>query len=166
MEPDFLKKAGNKPPFEVPAGYFKQLHQRITEETRRDRNALRDEPIPVFPAAVSENPFAVPEGYFETLPGQISRRLNKQKSAIHDRSIYYKTAIAACLALLLGIAGVIQVKKMIQADNFIANIANFDEEILVEEYLEARLSATEEQPGEMETYILNQVDEGMLIQEL
>src|SRR3546814_5078254 len=56
MEPDFLKKAGNKPPFEVPAGYFKQLHQRITEETRRDRNALRDEPIPVFPAAVSENP--------------------------------------------------------------------------------------------------------------
>src|SRR5690606_31640088 len=116
--------------------------------------------------------FGVPEGYFDSLPRRIAQRTadiaqNRDlPEVLPAKRITLTAAVAACLALLLGFAGVMQVKKLSQPDNFLANIATFDEEILVEEYLEAGLTATETQPSEVETYIMNQVDEGLLIQEL
>lgn len=167
MEPEFLKNTEKKLPFQIPEGYFEKLQRDISGKVRRaaqEAPAPRVQEEPGLPVAASGTVFHVPDGYFDSLPGRIHLQLHGQGGTAH--TAWYKTAIAACLTLLLGTLGVIQVEKMNEPEYSIANIRNFDEEILVQEYLESWASAPEEQPGEIETYLLNQVDEGLLIQEL
>lgn len=167
MEPEFLKNTQQKLPFQIPEGYFEKLRRDISDKVR---DAAPETPVsrkkdePALPMAASGTVFHVPDGYFDSLPGRIHAQLRGQGGTV--QTTWYKTVIAACLALLLGTLGVIQVEKINEPEYSIVNIRNFDEEILVQEYLESWASAPEEQPGEIETYLLNQVDEGLLIQEL
>jgi hypothetical protein len=67
--PAFLASGKNSEPYEVPAGYFESLSDRI-----RDRIEL-EELAPVFSSILRpENP-TVPAGYFKDLPGTISSSL-------------------------------------------------------------------------------------------
>lgn len=124
-----------------------------------------------------EMPFEVPEGYFRTLPGRISRRIGQEAETSPDRAAQappvfrraerFKTAAAACIALLLGVLGILQVaRNRDSATNSATSVMNFDQDILIQEYLKTYDPEAEEKPGELETYLLNQVEEGMLLQEL
>ncbi|QEC51017.1 hypothetical protein EDD80_101531 [Anseongella ginsenosidimutans] len=160
MEPEFLKNIAKEGPFETPEAYFAKLHKEIMGKVRREEGM----------------PFEVPPAYFDLLPARISLLTSGLAEPVSGTAAghaayrrmdhYIKTAVAACFALLLGILGILQVEKKNEADNSFVNISNFDEEILVQEYLETYLPDSDDESGEMETYILNQVDESLLLQEL
>lgn len=173
MEPEFLKNIAKEGPFEAPEAYFDGLQKEIMGKVRRE------EGTPSLPAAASGSIFQVPPAYFDLLPARIAAGISGRSvpagqlaADMPERTIYrrmdhyVKTAVAACFALLLSILGVLQVEKKNEPDNSFVNISNFDEEILVQEYLETYLPDSEGESGEMETYILNQVDESLLLQEL
>lgn len=178
MESGFLKDMPKKGPFEVPEDYFLQLREEIMDKVSAEKQ------LPALPPAASARAvFQVPPAYFDSLPARIAARTAatglpahaSAKGAVEPVHIpvagrrwdrYYQTAVAACVALLLSIFSVLQVeKKNDPADSFV-NIANFDEETLVQEYLESAPPSGDDQNGELESYFLNQVDESLLLQEL
>lgn len=144
-------------PFKVPAGYFDGLHEKIMSRT-----------VLAGPEG-KETVFQVPSGYFDSLPERIAARIGAGESPAPKTvrwGVYYQTAVAACIALLLSVLSVLQVGKVNEPENSLAILTDFDEELLVQEYLETMLTSADDQTGELEQYILNQVDENLLLQEL
>lgn len=166
MEPDFLSKMERKLPFDVPEGYFGKLNEEIMGRAGREGEQA------AIPEAAAGNIFVVPNGYFSQLPGRLFSRIsqswNTKPATGNLTSLIYvaRTAAAACVALLLGILGVMQVEKQHTDSDSLVNIVNFDEDMLVQEYLETYSPATAKQSPDIETYILNHVDESVILQEL
>lgn len=169
MESKFLKDIPKKGPFEVPEGYFEQLHAQIVDHTCQAGQIAPERAVTAIPGEYG-SVFQVPPGYFDSLPARINSRLAADRPAkpLNTRTTagYFEVAVAACIALMLGILSVLQVEKLNEPDDSIVSATYFGEELLVQEYLETAISLADEQTGELEQYLLNQVEESFLLQEL
>lgn len=174
MSAKFLKNIPREAPFKVPEGYFGELHTRIMARTSQKR--ITHVSVPRRPASPEDFTLKTPPGYFESLPARISNRVARDAAApatrfrenpsIYRRAEGYKIAAAACVTLLLGVLGILQVARKHDTREPATSVMNFDQEILIQEYLEVSDREAENKPGELEIYLLNQVEEGMLLQEL
>ncbi|MBS4012997.1 MAG: hypothetical protein KGZ97_04445 [Bacteroidetes bacterium] len=98
---------------------------KINDELRDEGKLLNSIP--------KQNPFAVPDGFFETLPQSINKRIHKGQqpsllSVLFPKPV--RVAFASIAAIALVFAGVLWFNKIETG-----NIANFDDENYVEEYL-------------------------------
>lgn len=174
MSSEFLKNIPPEVPFRVPEGYFGELHEQIMARTRQE--GIIHASLPRRTAGSADLTFQTPPGYFESLPARISGRINQEAGGPGNRAARnpsvlrpaerYKIAAAACVALLLGVLGILQVAQKRDTGESAAGVMSFDQETLVQEYLKTHDPEDEDQPDELETYLLNQVEEGMLLQEL
>lgn len=167
-DPEFLKDLGKEAPFRVPENYFRDLggkimqtagnSPRVRKEVAERKSVAQAEPEE-FPELPRGNSFSVPEGYFDALPGRIRARIG---GFIPGR--FARIAAAACFTLLLSALGVLQVET--RSGQNLAVLTELDEDILVREYLQAYVKDDGSGQQDLETYILNQVDEDLIMQEL
>jgi hypothetical protein len=90
-------------PFQVPAGYFEDNIQVLPVLTAAD-------PVPSFSRIM---PYEIPAGYFESLPDRILARFAEPKAKVIPimRRKWMKLAVAACVAAVITISGLVYMNR-------------------------------------------------------
>jgi len=147
---------------------------------------------PLLSSVKKENPFIVPENYFEELPAIVQAKCiehEKPSPSIIDLLLGYllkpQYAFAMITVVLLIVAGIYLYKPvhkcMEDLETQLANLStnqtllyideyidDYDEYLLAEAYLEstANESTSQEDPDQLEEYIINHIDETLIMEEL
>ncbi|MCO4294002.1 hypothetical protein NF867_14140 [Solitalea sp. MAHUQ-68] len=183
-----IERVTNKHPFKLPDNYFNSLSDRIQNRLKSEESEDSEFSIP---GLTKKNPFTTPDNYFEELSSIIEEQVFSDIADIelknaHQTFInrFYRMAIAACFTALAGWFGytVYQTSKLDKQINSTANVVKidnqnfdlnyFDESMVVDEVMNAKSINTNykqqdpEKTGKLENYILNNVDEELLLQEL
>lgn len=119
-----LDKMKIKPPFEVPKGFFEDLHKQIQAKTTESESRIVKEEI--------VSPFAVPEGYFDQLNDAILAKAENDDSPdveLKTRNNLWWSVAAAVLLLLVSIPLVLINQETTTEQTMLADVSN--EEILL-----------------------------------
>ncbi|AFD05664.1 hypothetical protein [Solitalea canadensis] len=173
----------NVNPFKTPDDYFNELSTRI-------ENQLKDDDVRLsIPDLNNKNPFTVPDEYFNNLPIAIEEQIfndiaNSEFEQAQKIFVFrfYKLAITACLGALLfwfgsNIYHTSLLDKQMSSPVNVVKIGNhnydlnyFDESMIIDEVINTKVSQNNtqktDQNNKLENYILNNVDEDLLLQEL
>lgn len=175
----------NKNPFKTPDDYFNILSAKIENQLKEDDDDIRLS----VPGLGNKNPFTVPEEYFSKLPNAIEEQIfndiadaefeQAQKTFVFR---FYKLALTACLGGLLfwfgsNVYHTSQLDKQMSSPANVVKIDNrnydlnyFDESMIIDEVINTQVSQNKtqkpDQNTKLENYILNNVDEDLLLQEL
>ncbi|UKJ08839.1 hypothetical protein [Solitalea lacus] len=174
----------NKNPFITPDNYFSSLSKKIHTQLGAEEDSI-DLSIP---SPNNHLPFTIPEGYFDTLSTTVEEKifsdiaLNELKNANNTFiKRFYRLTMAACFALLCTWFGynVYQTSRIdrqmnssvnvVKIDNHNFDLNYFDESMLIEEVInkpKPNEVSEPEKTGKLENYILNNIDEELLLQEL
>ncbi|POY38344.1 hypothetical protein C3K47_02805 [Solitalea longa] len=177
----------NENPFKLPETYFENLSSKIKDQL--DTGDEEDVHLSI-PGLNNINPFTAPTDYFDELPTTIEERVFSEIADIELENAnqtfirrFYRLAIAACFTALASWFGynIYQVNQLDKQMNSTANVVKidnqnfdlnyFDESMLVEEVVNtsagnAAVNPSAEKTRKLENYILNNVDEELLLQEL
>jgi hypothetical protein len=140
--------------------------------TNLDEHNELEHLAPFLSKMKKEDGFTVPENYFEELPSRIQRRINSEK--------YYKTKVIglsknkfiqiAAAACFMIIAGYFITTETIKKNDPLAGITiqdldmnDFDSEMIIDV---AGNVYIKQEPTEMDNYIINHIDEDILIEQL
>ncbi len=144
--------------FDVPDRYFETLQKNILNKT-------------------SENGFFVPDEYFETLEARIQQRIPKGKVIPLNAAIIKKYMIGVAASILF-IAGLFLIKNKtsntiptpIYSEVNVTNLSNEDilnyvdvEDITDSHIGETALNTNDKTQKQVEDYLLNNVDEELII---
>jgi len=86
-----------KHPFQVEAGYFNGLSERIMNAIDAEESDLK------FNLHLKKSPFTVPDGYFDNLSSKIEAKLREEQKEVkfYQRPLSRWLAVAASLVLLI-----------------------------------------------------------------
>lgn len=140
----------------------------------QEQNTDHENLPPFLKEAGKGMPYKVPEGYFEAFPGRIMDRIRQQDLRPAKRGVYYtwigKAAVIAVL-LIMGASAwfytpVWRSMSLSEVDIHSLPIEEIDEELLLEELALNTNPVDSVTSEELETYLLETVEEDLLIQQL
>lgn len=181
MKSSNLNRINRKTPFTTPDDYFKSLEVKILQRV----GTVEEKGENVLSPTLKKEIFTIPEDYFEQMQREIQEKTyqsgNKNRgSRPFFRRLLSRTYlvgdIAACLVLLIAVFGIIKfnTQGIVPVDSHLTvdgyselPLYILDEELLIDTYMsleeESELEGPEE---EIENYLLNNVNETLLLNEI
>ncbi|SMO64994.1 hypothetical protein [Solitalea koreensis] len=172
-------------PFKVPDGYFKSFEERV-----QNKLLGNDEERELAITGLSKDlPFTVPGEYFDQLGYRIEEKLGpelaKSEFKIATKLFIRRFYKVAAAAIVVGFISWLSIQEyngqqfentktksntVVQIGNKNFDVSYFEEEMLVDELLKKTVSINGAQDklkaNSLENYIINNVDEDLLLQEL
>jgi hypothetical protein len=166
-EVPYMASLNKANPFEVPAGYFDNLGDRIRGSVAAD----------AWKSSIGHGGFAVPEEYFENLSDRIVAKTKERQQGKLVRLLqnnFFKYSAAACLVLMSGIllylnepAAISQKMGYMDAAATEQMLFDIDEEVIIDhiQHSEQEKAASKISDAELESYILNNFSQSDLTSE-
>lgn len=172
-------------PFKVPMEYFDSFEERIKNKLIESE----EDPQLNIEGISKEMPFTVPNTYFEHLGFRIDEKISPERARTEFKLAtqlffrrFYKAGVAACLGGIIAIfcmnyykdhqssKTAMQANAFVKIDNKNFDVNYFEEDMLVDELLTKSVSVKHSKDSlkvkSLENYIINNVDEDLLLQEL